>query len=164
MFNIPIDAWYAWIGLSIASIALIGAVSGLPATKPPDAAAVATTIDRVGAAEYPATAEHPVSADAIRLGTYRIGLKSDAGIAHATLAFGPITPVCSNSNHSSENRLCDVLYGSPPAYVFDSEAAFLDAVTTAQMNGMDVAWRPVDGPVVIRRVSWNNESVVLVGV
>jgi hypothetical protein len=96
MFNIPVDAWYAWIGLSIAGITLIGAVSGLPTTKPPDAAAVATTIDRVGAAEYPATAEHPLTADAIRLGTYRIGLKSDAGTAHATLAFGPVTPVFLN--------------------------------------------------------------------
>ena len=164
MFNIPVDAWYAWIGLSIAGITLIGAVSGLPTTKPPDAAAVATTIDRVGAAEYPATAEHPLTADAIRLGTYRIGLKSDAGTAHATLAFGPVTPVFSESNNSHDNRLRDILYGSPPTYVFDSEAAFLDAVTTAQANGTNVTWRPVDGPVIIRRVSWNDEDVVLVGV
>lgn len=30
MLDVPLDSWYAWLGLSLAGVALVGAASGLP--------------------------------------------------------------------------------------------------------------------------------------
>ncbi|WP_311170962.1 DUF7283 family protein [Halobellus ordinarius] len=157
MFDLPLEAWYGWIGLSLAGVALVGAAAGLPTTPPPDAGAAAGTVDRVAAAEYTATAEHPLEADEIRLGTRRIGLRSDAGTAHATLAFGPVTPV-----PDGDSPLRDVLYGTPPSRVFDSPQAFREAIVAARADGQDATWREIDRTLIVRRVTWEGVDVVLV--
>jgi len=157
MFDLTLDAWYGWIGLSLASVALLGAVTGLPTAPPPDAGAVAATVDRVAAAEYAATAEHPLGAERIRLGTRRIALRSDAGTAHATLSFGPVTPV-----PVGDSPLREVLHGTPPTYAFDSPEAFRQAVVDARANATDPPWREVDRTLIARRVSWEGVDVVLV--
>ena len=157
MFDAIVEAWYGWLGLSIAGVALFGAAAGLPTAPPPDAGAAGATIDRVAAAEYSATAEHPLDATEIRLGTRRIGLRSDAGTAHATLSFGPVTPI-----PVGDSALRDVLYGTPPERAFDSPDAFRGAVVDARANATDASWRPVDRTLVVRRVTWENIDVVLV--
>lgn len=157
MLDAIAEAWYGWLGLSIASVALFGAAAGLPTAPPPDADAAGATIDRVAAAEYAATAEHPLDATAIRLGTRRIGLRSDAGTAHATLSFGPITPV-----PTEQSPLRDVLHGTPPDRAFDSPEAFRAAVVEARADATEAPWRPVDRTLVVRRVSWEDVDVVLV--
>jgi hypothetical protein len=157
MFDLPLEAWYGWIGLSLAGVALVGAAAGLPTAPPPDAEAVAGTVDRVAAAEYTATGEHPLEADEIRLGVRRIGLRSDAGTAHATLAFGPVTPV-----PVGDSPLRDVLYGTPPSRVFDSPQAFREAIVGARADGQDATWREVDRTLIVRRVTWEGVDVVLV--
>ena len=151
------EAWYGWLGLSIAGVALFGAAAGIPTAPPPDAGAAAATIDRVAAAEYAATAEHPLDAAEIRLGTRRIGLRSDAGAAHATLSFGPVTPV-----PTGESALRDALYGTPPERAFDSPNEFRQSVVDARANASDASWRPIDRTLIVRRVSWEGVDVVLV--
>ena len=151
------EAWYGWLGLSMAGVALLGAAAGIPTAPPPDAGAAAATIDRVAAAEYAATAEHPLDAAEIRLGTRRIGLRSDTGTAHATLSFGPVTPV-----GASESALRDVLYGTPPERAFDSPGEFRQSVVDARANASDASWRPIDRTLIVRRVSWEGVDVVLV--
>ena len=155
MFDVPVDAWYAWLGLSLASVAVFGVAGAIPASPPPDAAAVADTIDRVAGDTHPATAEHPLDAREIRLTPRGIHLRADAGTAHATFAFGPITPVREDSD------LRAVLYGTPPERVFDSKRAMKQAVVDARSAGGD--WRPVERTLVVRRLTWRGYGVTLVG-
>ncbi|MFC6826399.1 DUF7283 family protein [Halopelagius fulvigenes] len=157
MLDVPLDSWYAWFGLSLASLALVGAVAGLPTTPPPNAADAAETVDRVAAAEYDATAEHPLDASAIRIGTRRISLRNDAGTAHATFGFGPVTPV-----PVGDSPLRAVLHGAPPESVFESKAAFQQAVVDARVGADDATWRDVDRTLIVRRTSWEGVDVVLV--
>ncbi|MGQ4555748.1 DUF7283 family protein [Halobellus sp. GM3] len=157
MFDLTLEAWYGWIGLSLAGVALVGAVSGLPTAAPPDAGAAAATVDRVAAAEYSATAEHPIDAEEIRLGTRRIGLRSPSGTAHATLSFGPVTPV-----PVGDSTLRDVLYGTHPHRAFGSPKAFRQAVVVARADAADARWRTVDRTLIVRRVTWEGVNVVLV--
>ncbi|SDX55429.1 DUF7283 family protein [Halobellus clavatus] len=157
MFDVTVDAWYAWIGLSLAGVALFGATAGLPSAPPPDAGAVGATVDRVAATEYASTAEHPLDADSIRLGTRRIALRSDAGTAHVSLAFGPVTPV-----PVADSPLRDVLHGMPPERVYDSPEAFRQAVVDARARATDAPWREVDRTLLVRRTAWEDVAVVLV--
>lgn len=154
MFDGVVDAWYVWIGLSIASVALFGVVGSLPTTPPPDATGLAETVDRVAAGDSGVTAEHAVAATAVRVAAGRVALRNGAGTAHADVAFGPVTP-------AFDSRLSAVLHGSPPARRFDSPDAFRAA--TERARNATPSWRPVDGPVVVRRVSWNGVDATLVG-
>ena len=154
MFDVPLDAWYAWIGLALASVAVFGVVASLPTAPPPDAAGVADTVDRVAAAEYAATAEHPLDADAIRLRPRGVSLRSDAGTARASFAFGPVTPVPPGSDLEA------VVHGTPPDRVFDSTDAFRQAVVDARAR--DPTWRPVERTLLVRRVSTGGYDVTLV--
>ena len=157
MFDFATEAWYGWLGLSMAGVALFGAAAGLPTAPPPDAGAAAATVDRVAAAEYAATAEHPLDASEIRLGTRRVGLRSEGGTAHATLSFGPVTPV-----PPGESALRDVLYGTPPERALESPDAFRQSVVDARADAGDASWRAVDRTLIVRRVSWEGVDVVLV--
>lgn len=155
MFDVPVDGWYAWIGLAVASVVVLGTAASLPIVPPPDAAGVADTVDRAASAEYGATATHPLDADAVRLGPRRIGLRNDAGTTHAAFGFGPVTPVRVGM------QLDRVLDGAPPGAAFESGEAFRQAVIAARSR--DPRWRPVDGPLVVRRVSWEGVDATLVG-
>ncbi|SDM10718.1 hypothetical protein SAMN04487949_0874 [Halogranum gelatinilyticum] len=154
MFDVPLDAWYSWIGLALAGVALLGVVSSLPTTPPPDANAVANTVDRLAAGDHVATAEHPLDASAVKLGPHRVSLRNDAGTVHAAYAFGPVTPVADGS------ALQRVLYGQPPSTVFESERAFHQAVVEARTR--EPTWETVDRTLVVRRVSWGETDVTLV--
>ena len=155
MFDVPVDAWYTWLGLAIASVAVFGVATTLPMAPPPDASGVAGTVDRVARAEYVATAEHPLDADAVRLGRRQIGLRNDAGTTHATFAFGPITPVQRGTD------LSDVLYGASPKHVYSSERTFYRALLVAR--NQSPKWVEADGPLVVRHLRVGGEDVTLVG-
>jgi hypothetical protein len=154
MFDTPIDAWYVWLGLSVASLAVFGVVTAFPTAPVPDAAAVAGTIDRIATADYDATASRDLDATAVRLGPRRIGLRNDAGAAHATLAY-PVVPV------RDDARLARVLRGTPPKAAFPSTAAFERAVANARTR--DPRWRPADGRLTVRRLVEDGVDVTLVG-
>jgi hypothetical protein len=153
--ELPVDAWFVWIGLAVASVAILGAVGSLPTRPPPDAAGVADTVDRLAAGDADATAEHSLDADAYRVGTRRLALRNDAGTARARFVFGPVTPV------RGDGPLAAVLSGAPPSATFDSPSAFRRAVRRARTR--DSAWRPAPESLVVRRVSWGGVDVTLVG-
>lgn len=154
MFDAPVDAWYAWLGLSVVSLAVFGVVTALPATPPPDAAGVATTVDRVAVADYDTRATVALDADAVTLSPHRLGLRNDAGTVHATFAY-PVVPV------RQATPLTRVLRHGSPTAVFESKAAFEDAVSRAVSR--DDGWRPVDDVLVVRQVVWGDSTTTLVG-
>ena len=154
MFDTPIDAWYVWLGLSVASLAVFGVVTGLPTTPAPDATDVAETIDQVAATGYDTTAARDLDARAIRVGTRRVGLRNDAGAAHATLA-SPVVPV------TRETRLVHLLHGAPPETVFRSPGVLRKRVAVARDH--EPRWRPAEEALVIRHVVWGDVDVTLVG-
>jgi hypothetical protein len=156
MFDAPVDAWYVWLGLAVASLAVFGSASSLPTTPPPDAVGVADTVDAVAAADHETTAEHPLSASAVRVGPHRLALRNDAGTSHAEFAFGPVTPA------ARDTRLERVLHGTPVDVVFDDRQAFHQAVIDARTR--DPSWRETDRSLIVRRVSWGAQDVTLVGV
>ncbi|WP_129114867.1 DUF7283 family protein [Halegenticoccus tardaugens] len=155
MFDVPFDAWYAWLGVALASVAVFGTAWSLPATPPPDAAGVADTVDSVAASDHPTTAEHPLEAATIELGPHRLELRNDGGAAHATFAFGPVTPVGRGS------RLEAVLYGTPPERAFASPEAFKQALIEARTR--EPTRTSVERTLVARRVSWEGVDATLVG-
>ncbi|MFB6155503.1 MAG: hypothetical protein ABEJ22_06375 [Haloferacaceae archaeon] len=155
MFDVPLDAWYTWVGLALASAVVFGTAYALPTAPPPDAGGVADTVDRVASAEYAASAERPLHAAEVRLGPSRVDLRDDGGSDAASFAFGPVTPVARGT------KLRRVLDGAPPPAVFDSKRAFREALSAARERPR--RWRPVDGPLTVRRLSWGDVSVTLVG-
>ncbi|WP_224269890.1 DUF7283 family protein [Haloprofundus salinisoli] len=155
MLDTPVDAWYTWLGLALAGVAMVGTALSFPTAAAPDAAGVADTVDAVAASEYATTAEHPLDAAAIRLGPHRVSLRSDGGTTHAAFAFGPVTPVQSGS------RLESVLYGVAPEEAFDSRRAFTQALVEARTA--DPTWRTVERTLVVRRVEWGERDATLVG-
>ncbi|WP_411968059.1 hypothetical protein [Haloferax sp. YSSS75] len=154
MFDVPFESLYIWTALSVAAVVLVGTVAGLPTTPIPDATGVADTVDSVAVADYDTTAEHPLEADAVSLGSRRIALRNDGGTAHAAFAFGPVTPT------TYESRLGSVALGAQPSAVFESPAAFRAAVGDARTTNS--SWRPVADTLVVRHVSWEGTDVTVV--
>lgn len=154
MFEVPVDALYAWLGVATVSIAVLGVVVALPTTAPPDATAAADAIDRV--AVGPPSAHDTVGIDAkeFRLGPHQLSLRNDGGTASVAFAYGPVTPVL------DDDRLELLLYGHAPATVFETRAAFGRAVEAAQSRS---EWRAAPNEIEIRRVQWGETSVTLVG-
>jgi len=154
VFDAPIDAWYVWFGTAVAAATMLGVAGSLPTTAPPDATAAANVVDSVAAADAPTTGEAPLDASEVRLGPHRVGLRRGGSAAHASFAFGPVTPVVDGS------RLQRVLYGTPPEQVFDSREAFRQALVDARTR--EPAWRHVGRTLVVRRVVWEGVDVTLV--
>lgn len=154
MFDAPVETWYLWIGLAAASVAALGVAANLPRAPPPDAAGAADTVDSVAASAHAATGVHPLSVDGVRIGPYRLWLREDGATGHATFAFGPVTPV------RSDTALWDVLRGAPPERAFGTPASFRRAAATARDR--TPAWRSRE-QLTIRRVSWEGVNVTLVG-
>ncbi|PSP86197.1 hypothetical protein BRC83_01555 [Halobacteriales archaeon QS_1_68_17] len=155
MFDAPFDAWYVWIGLAVVGVVALAVAVRLPGAAAPDATATAERIDQVAASQYAATATHPVDAEQIELGAYRLRLRGPGGTAQAALAYGPVTPV------PDGGPLRAVLDGTAPSRVFDDRSEFSAAAAAAQQR--EPTWQPVDGTVRIRRVIWEGVDVTLVG-
>ncbi|MFB6281747.1 MAG: hypothetical protein ABEH40_06990 [Haloferacaceae archaeon] len=156
MFGVHADGWYAWLGVAAAGVAVLAVVLALPTAPPPDSAGAADAVDGVAAAEYGAVAEYRLdAAREVRIGPRRIALRNDAGTTQATFAYGPVTPV------RSGGPLRRVLEGTPPTAAFGSAAAVRRAAAAARTGGTE--WRPVDGPLVARRVALEGRDVTLVG-
>jgi hypothetical protein len=152
----PVDAWYVWLGLSAAGIAILGTAAGLPTAAPPEPAPVARTVDAVASSPHPGTASHPLDAVSIRLGPTGIGLRTDGGVAREQFAYGPVTPVTPDAE-----ELYAVLTGDPPGRVFASPAEFSDRAARARQAAPE--WRPAPARLLVRRVSWGDTDVTLVG-
>lgn len=150
-----VDEWYRWIGVAIASLVVLGVATGLPSRASPDAAGVATTVDAVAASDHPATGEHQLTADQIRLGVGTVSLRADGTVATASLAYRT-TPV------SAGSTLAAVLRGRPASRAFDSPQA-LDRAASRARDRQPV-WRPAGDRLLVRQLVWEDVDVTLVGV
>lgn len=155
MIGPPVDSPALHAGLVIAAAAFVAAAGSLPARPAPNATGVAETVDRIAVGDGSATARHDHSADAVRIRPHGLALRNDGGTARATFAFGPVIPVSHN-----DRRLRAVLGGEPPQSVFESQDAFYRAMTAARER--KPRWEP-SSVLTVRGVSWDGDSVVLIG-
>ena len=162
MFETNLDATYAWLGLALVSVATAGIAAALPASPPPDASGVAHTSDSVGARDHPATAEHGLAADRLRLTPRSIALDGGGEPARAAIHAPRVTPVSPGGNQSStEGRLRRVLNGAPPDAVFDEPDALAAAASRARAS--DHEWRTAPDRITVRQVHYGGIDVTLVG-
>jgi hypothetical protein len=155
MFEVPVESTYVWLGLTLLGAALFGLALRVPAAPPPDATDVARTVDSVASSPHEASARHPLDAAEVRLGSERIGLRSDGGAAHAAYAYDRVVPA------SGSDDLRAVLRGRPPERVFDDRAAFARALNETETR--DAAWAPAPDRLLVRRVVWGETNATLVG-
>ena len=166
MFETNLDATYAWIGLAVVSVAAVGVAAAFPASPPPDADGVARTVDSVANGEYPATAEHGIAAERLRLTDGSVSIRDDRGTARAVLDASRITPVvrsetAATPNATTDARLRRVLDGAPPDAAFDDPAAFEAAAERARAT--EAAWVSAPERITVRRVHYGDVRVTLVG-
>jgi hypothetical protein len=170
-FETPVDAWYVWLAVAVASVAIAGVALSLPTQPPPDATAAANTIDRIAGATEVAGASYDHDAEEIRLDTTRISMRNDGGTAHASVAFTPFTPVFTVSNATMRDALLAVLHGTPPSEVLERPAfATLDEsdlrVAAGEARATHLTeppkWRPASGTLSVRKLELDGEVVVLV--
>lgn len=154
MFDVPADAAYVWLGVATVGTVALAVALGLPSASPPEAGAVADAVDAVAAGPPGSRGSHGLAADRIRIGPHRLGLEGPGGRAHATFAYGPITPV-------GDGPLGRVLGGHRRGEVFDSQEAFERAVRDARTE--NASWRPAPDNLRIRRVRWGDVDATLVG-
>lgn len=155
MLGVPVDTWYVFLAVSIASTAIAGVGIQLTTSHAPSAASVAATIDEVAASPAPTTGRHPLGADRVKLGTRTVTVDYGDRTDQAQYRFGPVVPI------ESDQRLQTVLAGAPPQHVFRSQTAFNEALATARARAP--VQTPVDDSVRVRTVAWNETTVTLVG-
>ncbi|MFO7925777.1 MAG: DUF7283 family protein [Halobacteriota archaeon] len=155
MFDVPLDAWYVWIGLAIVSSTAFGVATALPSAAPPDAEGAARTVDGVAASEHEAVGKHPLSnAETVRVGTDSISVRGAGGTEHASFGYGPVVPVL------QDTELRSLLLGELPHRIFESPEQFDGAIRHAQLA--DQRWQGADR-LIVRRVQWEGTDAVLVG-
>jgi hypothetical protein len=155
MLDAPVESTYIWIGLAVVSAVTLGLALRVPTGPPPDAADAVRTVDSVASSPYEASGRHPLDAAEIRVGSERIGLRTDSGAAHAAFAFDSVVPTLES------DRLAAVLRGRPPRAVFNSTGTFATALENAE--GYDSRWRPAPETLLVRRVTWGEVDATLVG-
>lgn len=102
----PVDGWYVWLAVALASLAFVGIALSLPSAPPPDATRTANTIDDVAGTNYEASARMEHDAEAVKIDGRRIEMRNDDGNSHASLAFGEVVIV------NGHDKLENVAYGS----------------------------------------------------
>ena len=140
MFETHLDATYAWIGLAVVSVAAVGVAAAFPAAPAPDADGVARTVDSIAGGEYPATAEHGIAAERIRLTDGSVSLGDERGSARARLDAPRVTPVLPAESNA---------------------ASFAAAAERARATDGD--WAPAPDRITVRRVHYGDVRVTLVG-
>lgn len=153
MFDTNVDTLFVWVAVGAVSVAVLGVVTGLPTTAPPDADGLATTVDEVATSPPGSVESRHIAASEWSVRNRQLGLRADGGTTHATL-LRPVVPALTG-------RLAAVLDGRDPASVFESPAAFRRATDSAGTT--TERWRPAPDRVTIRRVAWGESDVTLVG-
>lgn len=169
----PVDAWYVWFGVVLASAAIAGVAVALPTQPPPDAAEAANTIDSVAGSTHIAGASFEHTATEVRIDTARISMRNDGGTSHAAVAFGSVTPVAAVADPTIRDAFEAILHGRHPravleAQAFDSleESDLRRAAERARKERLEAGpvWRPASGTLHVRQVQLDGRRVVLVDV
>ena len=154
MIDVPAETPWLWVGLTLASAVMVGAVLGLP-TPAPDADRVARTIDDVATAGPGAAASVELRATSVLIGSDHVGLDGPGGRDRAALEYGPVTPV------PPDSTLQSVLDGRAPGAVFRSPAGFERTLLTARRTGQ--GWQAAGEQLRVRHVAYGEVNSVLVG-
>lgn len=179
-FEAPMDGWYVFLGVSMASVAIFAVVLSLPSTPVPDAGAAADAIDEVAASGYNASGSYDHDADEYSVTATTIALKNDGGTAEASFTYASPTPVWPDVDTqpgsetvepgSSDRELRAILEGEAPSEHFRSPAEFAAAVDAAQAEARrsrtsDAVhqWRLADQQLTYRHVKWGDRRATLVG-
>ncbi|MBV0923666.1 hypothetical protein KTS45_05575 [Halomicroarcula limicola] len=155
MFETHAETLFVWVALAAVSVAVLGVVVGLPSTAPPDAAAIAATVDEVATSPPGSVATRGLTATEWRLTRRQVGLRTDGGTAHATFLRHAVP--------ATEGRLAAALDGHRPSRLFGSPASFQRAIERAETGTAAGEWRPAPERVTVRRVAWGGVDVTLVG-
>ena len=153
MFDTNVDTVSVWVAVGAVSVAVLGVVTQLPTSAPPDAAAAATTIDEVATGPPGSVATRELHATEWSLTDRQLGLRSRGGTVHETLLH-PVVPAVNAS-------LAAVLDGKRPSSVFDSPDAFSRATERATTEREQ--WRAAPDRLTARHVVWGGVDVTLVG-
>jgi len=153
MFDTNVDTLFVWVAVGAVSVAVLGVVTELPSTAPPDADGLATTVDEVATSPPGSVESRQVAASEWSVTSRQLGLRSDGGTTHATL-LRPVVPAFTG-------RLAAVLDGENPEVIFDSPASFRRAIDRARTTTEQ--WRSAPDRVTIRHVAWGESDVTLVG-
>ncbi|MDZ7849308.1 MAG: hypothetical protein U5K70_00330 [Halodesulfurarchaeum sp.] len=154
MFGLPAETTWVWVGLTLASAAMLAVVLGVP-TAAPNAERAATAVEEVAVSEHGGEATLELRAQEIRLGPDRIGLRGPGGSAHADIRYGTIIPV------PPDSKLELVLDGQPPETVFVRPATFRKAASGTRSRTPE--WREAGDQLRIKWVHYGEVSGVLVG-
>jgi len=153
MFDTNVDTVSVWVAVGAVSVAVLGVVTQLPTSAPPDGAATATTIDEVATGPPGSAATRELHATEWSLAGRQLGLRSAGGTVHETLV-RPAVPAV-------DGGLAAVLEGKQPASVFDSPDAFRRA--TERATSEREQWRAAPDRLTARHVAWGGVDVTLVG-
>lgn len=153
MFETPVDTLFLWVALVGVSVAVLGVVTAVPTTAPPDAAGTAATIDEVTTSPPGSVLRRSSTAETWRLDGRHLALRNAGGSSHATLT-RPAVPV-------HDDQLNRVLDGSDPAEVYRTQAAFERAVSRARTSPTE--WHTAPDRFTVRHVIWGAIDVMLVG-
>lgn len=154
MFDAPIDGVYVWLGVTAVSLVVAGIALSLPTTVPPDAPAVAAQVDEVATSEHRVASTIQLDADTMRIRGPQLALRDDGVTARARL-------VAANAAFARTDSLRALLWGTEPTSVFSDRDAFRDAIDAARHR--EATWRPAPTRLQIRRVSWGEVDVTLLG-
>ncbi|MBX0286099.1 hypothetical protein EGH22_07155 [Halomicroarcula sp. F28] len=153
MFDTNVDTVSVWVAVGAVSVAVLGVITQLPTSAPPDAAAAATTIDEVATGPPGSVATRELHATEWSLAGRQLGLRSAGGTVHETLLH-QVVPAVNPS-------LAAVLDGERPSSVFDSPDAFRRASERARTEREQ--WRAAPDRLTARHVAWGGVDVTLVG-
>jgi hypothetical protein len=154
MFDVPMDGLIGWLGLATVSFAVAGVALSLPSTTPPDAGALASSIDQVSTSPHEVATSVRLRADAVRVRSAQVSVRKDGVVTHADLVAG-------GALWTEDDRLRGVLAGKAPDAVFEDSVAFGRAIDGAAAR--PVRWRSVPDPIRVRRVTWGGVDVTIVG-
>ena len=153
MFDINVETVSVWVAVGAVSVAVLGVVTQLPTSAPPDGAAAATTIDEVATSPPGSVASRELHANEWSLTGRQLGLRSSGGTVHETLV-GPVVPAVSAN-------LTAVLDGERPSNVFGSPDAFRRATERTQTDREQ--WWAAPDRLTARHVAYGGVDVTLVG-
>lgn len=155
MFDAPADVPPLLVALSLVSATVAGVAVAAAPDPGPRADPLAAAVDTVAAADAASAETVPVDADAVRITEHALHVRRGAETATARFAYGPVVPV------REDTRLWRVLHGTPPDDVFDRPLGLRNAATAASV--LPANWRTDPPELAVRRVTWRDVDVTLVG-
>lgn len=169
-FDAPADAWYVWLGVALASFAIVGVVLSLPSGPPPDANTPANAIDRAAGAPHDTMATYEFSGQVYGVdpNSTVLYVKNEHGTNSASLLYSNNTYVA--MEHGGDDRLVNVTHGADVDEAFNVTDGDdpLDVWIDEEYDEyhaeywQDNDWRGADGQLVVRSFEYNGTRYTFV--